>query len=185
MQLYAHLLITRILPLRGATLQRDTRYTRTTPTLAPPLDLPLLPRPLRPPPRCELTPFPRLSASPLRSAAAPLAAAACPSRSALSARLAAAATCSSRRGPSLRRARQGGPLSAGRHAQAHRLGLSCQYKMTALPCATSAHARLWLAHEAMGCGGSFSSFLFYSPPFPCLTVVGRERGARTSSTQIV
>ena len=123
---YAHLLITRILPLRGATLQRDTRYTRTTPTLAPPLDLPLLPRPLRPPPRCELTPFPRLSASPLRSAAAPLAAAACPSRSALSARLAAAATCSSRRGPSLRRARQGGPSSAGRHAQAHRLGLSCQ-----------------------------------------------------------
>ena len=59
---YAHLLITRILPLRGATLQRDTRYTRTTPTLAPPLDLPLLPRPLRPPPRCELTSFPRLSA---------------------------------------------------------------------------------------------------------------------------
>ena len=25
----------------------------------------------------------------------------------------------------------------------------------------------------------------YSPPFPCLTVVGRERGAGTSSTQIV
>ena len=111
---------------RSHLAQRDTRYTRTTPTLAPPLDLPLLPRPLRPPPRCELTPFPRLSASPLRSAAAPLAAAACPSRSALSARLAAAATCSSRRGPSFRRARQGGPSSAGRHAQAHRLGLSCQ-----------------------------------------------------------
>ena len=25
----------------------------------------------------------------------------------------------------------------------------------------------------------------FSPPFPCLTVVGRERGAGTSSTQIV
>jgi len=25
----------------------------------------------------------------------------------------------------------------------------------------------------------------YSPPFPCLTVVGRERGGGTSSTQIV
>ena len=26
---------------------------------------------------------------------------------------------------------------------------------------------------------------YFSPPFPCLTVVGRERGAGTSSTQIV
>ena len=25
----------------------------------------------------------------------------------------------------------------------------------------------------------------YSPPFPCLTVIGRERGGGTSSTQIV
>jgi hypothetical protein len=148
-------------------LQRDTRYTRTTPTLAPPLDLPLLPRPLRPPPRCELTPFPRLSASPLRSAAAPLAAAACPSRSALSARLAAAATCSSRRGPSLRRARQGaGPRRRG--ATLKLIASACPVnKMTALPCASSANARLcasrsvWLALQAMGCGRSFSSFLFY------------------------
>ena len=30
-----------------------------------------------------------------------------------------------------------------------------------------------------------SHFGAYSPPFPCLTVVGRERGAGTSSTQIV
>ena len=40
-------------------------------------------------------------------------------------------------------------------------------KMTALPCASSANARLcasrsvWLALQAMGCGRSFSSFLFY------------------------
>ena len=33
----------------------------------------------------------------------------------------------------------------------------------------------------------FQAFIpvIYSPPFPCLTVVGRERGAGTSSTQIV
>ena len=29
------------------------------------------------------------------------------------------------------------------------------------------------------------SFNFSPPPFPCLTVIGRERGAGTSSTQIV
>jgi hypothetical protein len=36
----------------------------------------------------------------------------------------------------------------------------------------------------LGCPNSFLSVV-YSPPFPCLTVVGRERGAGTSSTQIV
>ena len=34
-------------------------------------------------------------------------------------------------------------------------------------------------------GPQSSEFRVYSPPFPCLTVVGRERGAGTSSTQIV
>ena len=29
------------------------------------------------------------------------------------------------------------------------------------------------------------AYIYNSPPFPCLTVVGRERGAGTSSTQIV
>jgi hypothetical protein len=28
------------------------------------------------------------------------------------------------------------------------------------------------------------AIVHYSPPFPCLTVVGRERGGGTSSTQI-
>ena len=33
--------------------------------------------------------------------------------------------------------------------------------------------------------GAAKTAYAFSPPFPCLTVVGRERGAGTSSTQIV
>ena len=44
-----------------------------------------------------------------------------------------------------------------------------------------AHSR---AHPRSGGRAHLHFFLLYAPPFPCLTVVGRERGAGTSSTQI-
>jgi hypothetical protein len=54
-----------------------------------------------------------------------------------------------------------------------------------------AHARMG-AHTYTYTWGHVSDLVLhmytytnYSPPFPCLTVVGRERGAGTSSTQIV
>ena len=48
------------------------------------------------------------------------------------------------------------------------------------------HIALWgrAGAHAFFLRGRCRAFL-YSPPFPCLTVVGRERGAGTSSTQIV
>jgi hypothetical protein len=38
---------------------------------------------------------------------------------------------------------------------------------------------------AAACDVHTACMISYSPPFPCPTVVGRERGAGTSSTQIV
>ena len=49
-----------------------------------------------------------------------------------------------------------------------------------LPCLGGEQCRVRQA-----CRESVPVGSIYSPPFPCLTVVGRERGAGTSSTQIV
>ena len=43
----------------------------------------------------------------------------------------------------------------------------------------------WSGLRTVVCSRYAVALLVYSPPFPCLTVVGRERGAATSSTQIV
>ena len=85
--------------LRAAPRSLRAAIACAIPSRPRPLVLPLLPRPLRP---RTATALAHSIPLPLRfaSAAAPLAAT-CPSRSALSARLAAAATCSGRRGPSI------------------------------------------------------------------------------------